>query len=305
MGSIIRKTAVVENKNFSAIENTATAGIKCIEASGIDPSRIGVLIYAGLYRDDNIMEPSVASLVQKKIQIGLDISASNLAGMTFSFDVINGANSVMSAISVADSILQNDHKQFVLIVAGDAHPSKSDHKEFPFEAVGAAMLLGWDTDSLRGFHAVSYLSDHTNAESSFSATGKLEEFGMEGRSHVRFESDPHLSESYLHLNAENINQYLQRQRPKAIDFILSSEPVRGFSQQLVTMIDFQHPADGGVALSPQSIDLHGHFGGDIHTAAPIAAFDVLIPELKDRKKTTLLFSTVGSGNASACALYCV
>lgn len=63
MGFIICKIVVVENKNFSVIENMVMAGIKCIEVSGIDFFWIGVLIYVGLYRDDNIMELLVVSLV--------------------------------------------------------------------------------------------------------------------------------------------------------------------------------------------------------------------------------------------------
>ena len=58
MGTIIKSAAVITDNGFSAIKNATQASIKCLESAGINPNEVGLLINAGVCRDDNIMTPA-------------------------------------------------------------------------------------------------------------------------------------------------------------------------------------------------------------------------------------------------------
>ena len=176
-----RARNTVTDNGFSAIANATQAGLSCLEQAGLQPNDIGLLINAGVYRDHNIMEPSIASLIQKELNMGLDFQADAPQHATFSFDVVNGACSFLNAVTIADSFLRNGSVKYVLIVCGDSHPSQTDHPEFPYVAVGAAALLSLSEDASKGFQHFAYLSNDCDQLSSIGAYGDMEQFGNQGR----------------------------------------------------------------------------------------------------------------------------
>ncbi|RLU03237.1 MAG: hypothetical protein D9N11_05185 [Ketobacter sp.] len=296
MGSIIKSTAIVTGNGFSAITNATQAGRDCLEQAGLDANDIGLLINAGVYRDNNIMEPSIASLIQKELNMGLDFRADAPHQATFSFDVVNGACGFLNAVAIADSFLRNATARYALIVCGDAHPSQTDHPEFPYVAVGAAALLSLSEDSSKGFQRFSYLSNDYDQLSHIGAYGDLEQFGDQGRGRGQFYFNNQYIEAFRHLNVELINRSLAEWDQPTIDFLLGSDLETGYCHSICDTSNLRR-------LTTRVMELHSHFNGDPHTAAHIAAFHQLQQEVPNPAGLSLLFSAVGSGDASACALY--
>ena len=294
MGTIIQQTAVTSGNSYSLIENAAEAGKLCIEQAGIDPTEIGLLINIGVNRDKNIMEPSIASLIQKDIGLGLDVGTEEIGPLCFSFDIVNGACGFLNAVKVAESYLKNGTTKFVLIVGGDCHPSTSnDFPEFPYVASGAAALLTQSDDEQKGFQFVDYMSS-LEQSSKIHVTGKLADFGTEGRSFSTYGREADAESFLMELGAKHIQQCLQQHGSNSVDYLLASELNENFATQMLEQSEL-------AATGTKASHTFQEFGGDLHTATPIAAFGLMAPQLKDND--AVLFSSVGSGNASACALY--
>jgi len=295
MGTVITHTELVENHSHSAIDNAVEAGIRCIQNAGVAPEQIGVLINAGVFRDDNIMEPSIASLIQSQVKLGLDFSEDAPDNYCFSFDVINGACSLLNAVQVADSLLKNNSAQYVLIVAGDCHPSKQPNADFPFLCVGSAMLLEHNNDPSKGFQTISYLSASNDEESTLLCYGDLNQFGSNGRSHALFEMGENHIDACLSLAQSHLKDYLSQHPQAHVDYLIGNDLEPGFSRKICDEI--------APTKDTQVIDLNTIFNGDVHTSSCIVGYNFLMSELINPEGTTVLFSSVGSGNASICALY--
>ncbi len=294
MSTIIKQTSLAENHSHSAIDNAVQAGISCIKSSGVDPKKIGILINAGVFRDENIMEPSIASLIQSKIHLGLDFDAEHPEATCFSFDLINGACGFINAVQVADSILKNGATQYALIVAGDCHPSKTPQPGFPFESVGTAMLLSYE-DSDKGFQNFSYRSSSDDQQSTFRAFGNINEFGDNGRERVQFEfSDSH-QKICSALASQHIKNYLDQHSTPQVDFFIGNDIKPGFCREICDA--------SGLSNTTRVIDLNTIFNGDVHTSSCIAGFAHLNKELPNLQGRNILFSSTGSGNATTCVLY--
>ncbi|AUM12800.1 beta-ketoacyl-[acyl-carrier-protein] synthase family protein [Ketobacter alkanivorans] len=295
MGTIIKSAAVITDNGFSAIKNATQASIKCLESAGISPDEVGLLINAGVCRDDNIMEPSIASLIQKDLSMGLDLSAENPDQSTLSFDVVNGACGFLNAVNIADSFLKNRTVRYALVVCGDAHPSRTDHAEFPYVAVGAAALLQLGADD-KGFQGFGYISNDNHTPSSVSTFGRVLDFGDQGRNKINWEFDDNHLQTFGALNIELINQYLDDHQSPQIDFLLGSDLAPGFSTQVCEQSQLAQQ-------NTRAMELFKLLQGDAHSATSIAAYDQLQNEITDLSGRTALFSAVGSGDASVCALY--
>jgi 3-oxoacyl-[acyl-carrier-protein] synthase III len=121
----------------------------CLAHAEKQPGDVDMLINAGVYREDNMGEPALAALVQE--DIGANLGEPPVKGHgTFSFDLINGACGVISAIQLEAGLLRSGVIQLGAIVTSDVHPHLRDPRSAFFRPTGGAMLLGWD-DSIAGF----------------------------------------------------------------------------------------------------------------------------------------------------------
>ena len=111
------------------------------------------MLNVGIYRNNNIVEPANASLIQNS----LDINPMYIKGRTtFSFDILNGACGFLNAAQVAGAVLRTTDVKYVLIVSSDVHPSKEKVVNFPYRNIGAAALLEWSDDPQQGFQEIIF-----------------------------------------------------------------------------------------------------------------------------------------------------
>ncbi|WP_433201173.1 hypothetical protein ACQP1G_09845 [Nocardia sp. CA-107356] len=122
---------------FDLATRAATA---CLEQADVAADQVGMLINAGVFRDQNISEPAVSALIQKRVGVGLEYAPGRVPA--FSFDLMNGASGLLHAISTAECFLATGEVEYALLVAGDTHPSTERHVDgFPYSTSGAAILL--------------------------------------------------------------------------------------------------------------------------------------------------------------------
>ncbi len=125
------------------------AAQSCLAHAGIAPGDVDMLINAGVYREDNMGEPALAALVQEDIGANPGQPPTQGHG-TFSFDLINGACGVISAIQLEAGLLRSGVIRVGAIVTSDVNPSLKDSRPAPFRPAGGALLLRWD-DTIAGF----------------------------------------------------------------------------------------------------------------------------------------------------------
>lgn len=95
-------------EGFSFTDAAAKAGAKALAASGIDPSKIGLLIDTSVCRDR--LEPSAAVTVH---------NALGLPSATINFDLANACLGFLNAMHLAGNMLDNHQIDYALIVDGE------------------------------------------------------------------------------------------------------------------------------------------------------------------------------------------
>ena len=121
----------------------------CLADAAAAPGDVDMLINAGVYREDNMGEPALAALVQEDIGANPGQPPTQGHG-TFSFDLINGACGVISAIQLEAGLLRSGVIRLGAIVTSDVQPESGRSAGCPVPAAGGAMLLRWD-DAIAGF----------------------------------------------------------------------------------------------------------------------------------------------------------
>jgi 3-oxoacyl-[acyl-carrier-protein] synthase-3 len=116
------------------------AAREALEAAGRGADEIEILVNAGVYRDENIIEPAMGPFIQRGI--GANTRFPPLNGTrTFSFDLANGACGPLTAIRVIDGFMRSGAVRSGMVVASDADPDPARSENYPFAATGGAILL--------------------------------------------------------------------------------------------------------------------------------------------------------------------
>ncbi|MEU8900640.1 hypothetical protein [Nocardia sp. NPDC048505] len=145
--SIISSVTLGASSGASSVERSALAVREVLDRSGVDNGEVGLLLNTGIHRDDNIVEPAVAALIQKKAGINLQYHGQRSPAL--SFDIMNGPCGFLDAVQMA--AVTGPRK--AVIVAGEGHPSRLENPEFPYLTSAAAVLVGPSPDET-GFGSV-------------------------------------------------------------------------------------------------------------------------------------------------------
>ncbi|UUN28988.1 hypothetical protein [Streptomyces sp. FIT100] len=287
----------------SSIEYAASAGAECLRQAGLTPADVDVLINTGVYRDSNIVEPSVAALIQKRIGINPDYLHAADKRAAFSFDLMNGACGVLNAVQAAGSLLATGSARRVLVVSADTHPSTDPGRAgtgaFPYASTGAALLLEHRDDG-RGFGRVH----HRSLPGAHGVNGylPLDEAGSDGRAHIVVDRDSGVLERMLDLAVDSVRGCLAAEEgvdgartPTALErtLLITSQPSADFATRLAKRL--------GLA-SDAAVTVEG-VAGDPHTSALTHAFRQAQDAGRLDGHGRLLFVAVGAGLTSAASLY--
>ncbi|WP_405161669.1 hypothetical protein OG203_35910 [Nocardia sp. NBC_01499] len=245
----------------SYFELAARAARSCLERADVGVDEIGMLVNAGVFRDNNISEPAVSALIQKRIGLGLEYQPGRVP--VFSFDLMNGATGLLHAITAAECFLATGEVEYALLVAGDTHPSMQRYiAGFPYTTGAAALLLG-SSPAAGGFGCLH--TSETTGTADPLAWVALGEVGANGRSAMRVR---HSNEDPIELAAAAVRDCVTEEGLDGDDFaegravLLAPAPALGFRARLAEML----------GLTPESVVGVASAVGDPYTAAPVHAY---------------------------------
>jgi len=274
-----------------AISLTATAAKKCLKKANLDPALIEMLVYTGIYRDEHIAEPAIASLIQKRI--GANPIPQN-GNATFSFDLNNGGCGLVSGIQLVDGFIRSGKIRQGMIITGDAEPFKNLSNSFNFTSAAAAIILS-AAHNRSGFTRfktytfpqykdayVSYV-----AWKSWKKSGKMRNVLLINQK----ENYPDLCVQCMLVSLKDFLKEAQLNLTD-IDLILPSQSPKGIISKLKDQIN----------LDERIIEVECR-GGEFHTAGSALALLNVWNNSRFNQSRNILFLTVGSGITTALALY--
>ncbi|MGW2552880.1 hypothetical protein [Streptomyces sp. NPDC001635] len=314
MATVISSAALAPpDGSGSSIEHAAAAGRACLDQAGMSASDVDVLINVGVYRDSNIVEPSVAALIQKRLGINLDYLHSPDRRAAFSFDLMNGACGVLNAVQAASALLSTGGARRVMVVSADTHPSMDPSRagvaQFPYASTGAALLLE-QTDDTRGFGRVHHWCLPGGGHG-VNGYVPLSDVGAEGRNSIVVDRDDDVLDRMLDLAADSVRAVLTAEDTGAAENVVGvAEAVRARVALDRTLLVTSQPSPtfaAGLAkrlglASDAAVTVEG-VRGDPHTSALVYGYRQAWDTGHLAGYDQVLFVAVGAGLTSAASLY--
>ncbi|MGA5623289.1 hypothetical protein [Pedobacter suwonensis] len=251
-----------------------------------EPDRnVDLLVFAGIYRDDNLIEPATAALVQHGLALGLVHDPDEPpASPTLSFDLLNGSCSVLEAVATVRSFFLTGSARTALIVAADGFPV--DGPPTPFTSAAGAFLLA-AADPGIGFGPV-----HTRYEPK--QASPLESYSDIHNSTTRILLDPDAADrTAARSSALALAAAEEHQLDLARLTLLLNAPVRGVAHKVARRL----------GISPHQVREAGPMPGLPHTAAPMLAYSQALAAGRVHSDRPHLFLSAGSGPSESCVLY--
>jgi 3-oxoacyl-[acyl-carrier-protein] synthase III len=240
MGTVIKASAVSRipgDEKQSSVELAALAAEACIARAGVSREDIELLINVGQFKDDNIQEPAMAALIQKKLRMNLDPLASAMRKKTFSFDLMNSSFGFLSASLVIDSLLKTGKINLGMIVAGDVHPSQKHDAAFPYSHFGSSVVLEPGRVPGSGFQA--FLIEGSNERyNGYESFLDLPNYGTRGRTSV----DIRFAEDYVRratsFTIENLDRFFREKgiNRSAVDHVIITQQDKNFARQIAAAV---------------------------------------------------------------------
>lgn len=296
-GTIIKSSSICVNGSHSSIELSVAAGEECIKKAGIGKEDVDWLLYSGVYCDENIQEPAVAPLIQKKLGLNNDpMHRGSMNHMTFSFDVHNGSCGFLSAVCAADAALRSKDVANVLIVSADGHPSRQYHPEFPFSNIGSAVLLTYSKDERRGFKNYMFKTSD-NSKLGYTSLFDVNNSTRE-RENIHFNIDEDYREQLHAFAVGSLREYIKLYPLglSEVDYWITSHPFKGFGKEVADAV--------GLNTRYKMVDLYERYGSP-HTSTLPLYYNHVSDEGLLKGKKQLFFFSAGAGFSSVCALYVV
>jgi 3-oxoacyl-[acyl-carrier-protein] synthase-3 len=278
-----------------AIALARSAARSCLASAGVVGADVDILIYVGVYRDDNIVEPAIAALVQRDIGMSLDFAKTSVAG--FSFDLLNSGCGIVNAMQVASAYLHGGAVRRVLLVSSDAHPSGRAAPDFPFAAVGGALLLEHDADATAPRFGRLQVRDGDDGDGVGPGSEGFLSFataGTNGRDHITVVRDGDYEPRALALLSSSILEYAAAEGLRLDEtLIVTSCLSPGFGERVAAAV--------GVAadrvLSATGVDR------DPLSSALTLAWDQAARGGRLHGREPILFAAVGGGLTSTCMVW--
>ncbi len=290
MGTIIKSVGTampVLHKGIVALTTHATK--QCLRNGGISARDIGMLLYAGVYNENHQGEPSIASLIQNRIQKDKlrQMLFSREPENIFSFDVHNGGGGILDAIHIADGLIASGDLKYGLIIAGDTKPETGPSYNYNYSSSAGAVLLtnGPEKKGFRRFFSKTYPEFKNDLHSSTNwDTGNF-----------RFIIDQ--KEGYLEdclkCAEDTTHIFLEQEKlhPEEIGLLITSMCPSGFRKDFIKRTGFKDKVN---VKESNCV---------IYSAGLIFSLNYLFKNGIFNASKNILFLTVGSGIAVSLSLY--
>ncbi len=145
IGSVLHDTGLKAD-SMALLE---VASKECLEKSKFISHDIDMLIYAGVYRSDFLLEPAIAAILAKQLDLNAKLQDSR---RTFAFDIMNGGIGFFNAIVTAIGFIKSGNAKTAMIATAEIENNKEKEGT---ELIGlneaAATIILESTQSDQGF----------------------------------------------------------------------------------------------------------------------------------------------------------
>jgi 3-oxoacyl-[acyl-carrier-protein] synthase III len=268
----------------------AAAG-SCFARSSYQPTDVDLLIFAGLYRTDQIIEPAIAALIAGDLGLNDDVAATT-ARKTFAFDLVNGALGFLNACQVASSMIAAGASRTAMIVASEVE-NEDDNPLWPrigLRETGSAVILdgsGEDGPGFACFGIISY-AEHRDAL-------KASVLHVDGSVVLQLDRHPWIEELYLECISDAVRRFLHDVGLGLTDLSVVIPPQ--VSPWLTQALGEQ------LGLPPTKLIDVAIDGEDLFSSSIPFALDEVYRRNLVRPGDVGLIVAVGSGIQVGCALY--
>jgi 3-oxoacyl-[acyl-carrier-protein] synthase III len=271
---------------WGSVRHSVEAGRRCLEASRHRKADIGLLVNAGIHRDQHICEPAMAVFVQHRLGINVEFQGRG----TLAFDLQNGGCGMLAAAQAVAALLQSGEIEAGLVVAGEANSDRRPDPRYRYPASGAALLLDLSPWRDRGFGSFVFHTrdDHADAYTSLVSLA-------EKRGRIVIERRAELEDIYLAMAGAVVAETLEtdRLRPQDIDLVIPAQISAGLLARLPAVIGFS-PA--------QVADLTMRLPDTLSTSL-FLALKLTMDERRLGEGQKVLLLAFGSGVTVAAATY--
>jgi amino acid adenylation domain-containing protein len=187
-----------------SVELATQAAAQCLDRSGLDRNQLGLVIHAGVYRDEFISEPAIAALVAGELGVNDDIRSPD-GPKTLAFDVFNGAVGFLNACQVAVQMIGAGTTEHAMVVASETENNSGSaaHPAYGLSETGSAVILS-PTNGNKGFgrFVFRHHPEYAGALTTYTRHS-------EGRTWLEIERDPDLTARYLDIIANAVGELLK------------------------------------------------------------------------------------------------
>ncbi|MGV0747431.1 amino acid adenylation domain-containing protein [Mycolicibacter minnesotensis] len=187
----------------SSIQFAVDAATACLADSGVERTDVGLVIHAGIYRDDFLSEPAVATLVAGEVGINAEPESAD-APKTFAFDVLNGAVGFLNGCHVAAGMIGAGRTGHAMVLASEVENNtpESGYPRNGISETGSAIMLS-PSSGPEGFGR--FVFGHHPEYRGALATYTQE---RDGRMWLRIDRDPNLAAIYVSCLPSSVKELL-------------------------------------------------------------------------------------------------
>ena len=175
-----------------AVDLAVQAAAACLDSSGLDKAALGLIIHAGIYRDDYICEPAIAALVAGELGINDDIETPD-DPKTFAFDVLNGAVGFLNACHVAVHMIGAGKAEHAMVMASEVENNTPDGDHPPIRTQRDG--VGVDSRKHGGTAGFGQFVFHHRPENAEALATYIRH--EDGHSWLQIDREPKLTTHYL------------------------------------------------------------------------------------------------------------
>jgi amino acid adenylation domain-containing protein len=281
-----------------SVQHAARAATACLDQCGLDRAELGVIIHAGVYREEFMSEPAIAALVAGELGVNDDAQSPD-GPKTFAFDVFNGAVGFLNACQVAVQMIGAGKTEHAMVVASEVENNtvESDHPLYGISETGSAVILD-RSDGPAGFgqFVFHYHPEHADALTTYTRHS-------DGQTWLQIDRDPRLSAHYLDCIPAAVEELLKLEELDTTEIAAVFPPYLSSADRTELAARLRIPSSRFVASTVDRIDAGAHTGTDLFSSSlPYGLQHAWRRQLIKPGDIGLLIS-VGSGVQIGCATY--
>ena len=271
---------------WGSLRHTVAAGRRCLGASRHRPADVGLLVNAGVHRDDHVCEPAGAAYIQHRLGVNVEFQGRP----TLSFDLLDGGCGMLDAASVVAALLESGEAEAGMVVAGEANSDRRPDPSWTFPASGAALLLDCSPTRTAGFGGFAARTRDEHADAITSVVSLAQPRGR-----LLLHRDPRAEEIWLTMAGEAAAEALERDdlSLREVDLVVPAQISGAFLGRL----------PGSLGITAEKVfDISGRLADTLSTSV-VLALDAAMQQGRTPPGTRALLLAFGSGLTVSAATY--